>query len=92
MPNSKHWIKAQECSVHTQPKNVCTTFVTFAAVVFFSMACFDLAMYGMKACNEHRVTQEYYGVLLINLPYTMVGNCNTVLYDFGALLIEPDWI
>lgn len=54
------------------------------------MACFDLAMYGMKACNEHRVTQEYYGVLLINLPYTMVGNCNTVLYDFGALLIEPD--
>lgn len=24
---------------------------------------------------------------LTNLPYTMVGNCNTVLFEFGALFI-----
>lgn len=41
-------------------------------------------MYDMRACNEHRVTKKYQSTF-INLPYTMVVNCNTVLFEFGAL-------
>lgn len=55
-------------------------FVFFALV----MACFGIAMYDMRACNEHRVTKKYQSTF-INLPYTMVVNCNTVLFEFGAL-------
>lgn len=77
-------MKAQECFFHTQPKNVCKTFLFFFVFFALVMACFEIAMYDMRACNEHRVTKKYQSTF-INLPYTMVVNCNTVLFEFGAL-------
>lgn len=80
-------LKHRNAPLHTQPKNVCKTFhfVNLAEVFFFcfSKACFDIAMYNMKACNEHdsRVLKSTFN----NLPYQMVVNCNTVLFEFGAL-------
>lgn len=54
-------------------------FVIFAAFLCAERAaCFDRAVDDTKACNEHTLT-------FINLPYTMVVNCNTVLFEFGVL-------
>lgn len=59
-------------------------FVHLATFCFFIKACFDIATYDTKACNEHRVTIRVLKSTLIHLPYKMVVNCNTVLFEFGG--------